>query len=179
MDERSIDPKWRSPSSDTLYNMIIRSLTGFWVPLLTYRATDDRQYPAFSYKRGREVQQVSERGLLLDLRTATGRQQELMAPRRNRYDGVKGQQNKELMQAEHISNQSQQIIHLLAHVNDELRHETGEHGDNTVDPDLYAEAKQSVHRLIQERNRQARGLSPEAEDSSAGLKSMFSSMASD
>lgn len=64
------------------------------------------------------------------------------------------------MEAEQISGTSQQIMHLLDDVNDELWHATSLHGDNTVDPDLIADAKQSLHRLVQGRARRLEAYRP-------------------
>lgn len=148
---------------DPLYDMVIRGLTSFWVPILTYGAADDRQFPGFAYKSGHEVQDLQEHGLLLDMRNTAGREREMVAPRRDRHGGPDAVRDKDMMDAEHESDKNKEIMHLLTQMNAQLRHETGLRGDESVDPEFIASTKERVHKLLRNRRREVEAASPEVQ----------------
>ena len=145
-----------------MYNTAVRTF-GFFSPLFTYKAADDEPYPGFAYKRGREVAQVDEKGILLDLRTANGRKKEMLAPRRDRYDVKDSQQRDKAVELEEQREHSVvEMQHLLSKLNEQLRRSRGgDHGESSIDEDAVAKVKAEVHKKLVRRHQEEEKPSPE------------------
>jgi hypothetical protein len=143
---------------ERIYQYFARGL-GYMVPMFAYTAKDDEHNPGFAYKRGREVQDLDEKGALIDFRNSHGRKRGMLAPRPDRFAGESGQREKNMMLAEERSAEGPNIVDLISKTNDLLRMTEQGGGEYNIElEDLVAKVKKRVHEKIKLRHQDAKDL---------------------
>ena len=120
-----------------------------WLKWFTWIPKDERPYPGFAYKKGREVVSLNQHNIAMDLRNIRGRKQGQIAPRSvPRNPEAEDVVTPAILLTRDLQDHAYQIIDRITEYNQHALRFAEDDVHNQVDAEKYAQFRQNIHRML-------------------------------